>query len=370
MKMCFHLAKNALGYTSPNPLVGSVVVKNGIVAGKGFHAQAGADHAEIVSLKKAAGKAAGATLYVNLEPCSHHGRTPPCVDAIINAGISRVVIAIADPNPLVAGKGIQKLRAAGINVTVGILEDRARHLNEVFIKHITTRQPFIAVKAAASLDGRIATAAGHSQWITGEKSRQFGHSLRQKYDAILTGIGTVLADDPLLTVRLNSGKTRNPVRIVLDSRAEIPVESKLVKTAKEIQTIIAVTSEALPGKIKTLTKLGCQILLANGENRKIDLEDCVQKIENIGVTSILVESGGTLAASFMENLLFDKLYLFSAPLIIGGEKAPSFIMGKGAVNLSQAIRLHRESICHLGDDLLCEYYPLPYTAPVAKTEAD
>ncbi|RPJ05034.1 MAG: bifunctional diaminohydroxyphosphoribosylaminopyrimidine deaminase/5-amino-6-(5-phosphoribosylamino)uracil reductase RibD, partial [Spirochaetaceae bacterium] len=218
MRMCLHLAERGTGFTSPNPMVGAVVVREGQVLGRGYHRTAGTDHAEIVALKAAGEAAVGATLYVNLEPCSHQGRTPPCADAIIRSGIKRIVIAMADPNPLVAGEGIKKLEKAGLSVTLGIQEQRARHLNEVFIKHITTRRPFVALKTAASLDGRIATASGESKWITGEKARLFGHSLRQKYDCILTGSGTVIADDPELTVRIPGRMTKNPARVVVDSR--------------------------------------------------------------------------------------------------------------------------------------------------------
>jgi diaminohydroxyphosphoribosylaminopyrimidine deaminase/5-amino-6-(5-phosphoribosylamino)uracil reductase len=357
MHQCLNLAKRGLGFTAPNPVVGAVVVREGLVAGKGFHAKAGTDHAEIIALRRAGERAQGATLYVSLEPCAHFGRTPPCVKEIIARKIGRVVIAMRDPNPSVDGKGIEELKKAGISVEVGLLEGRARRLNEVFITNVTARRPFIALKAASSLDGKIAAANGASKWITSEKSRLFGRRLRGIYDSVMVGIGTVLKDDPGLLPDLPLFVGKKTSRIVVDSRARIPMESVLVKTASQTATIVAVTKYAIPAMLKKLTRLGATVLLVNDEKGRVDLEDLIAKLDSLGISSVLVEGGGELLGSFVEQGLFDKLYLFLAPKLIGGDNAPSVIRGKGVARIEDAVRLKRLSLRHLDDDLLIELYP-------------
>ncbi len=357
MRQCLSLAEKGLGFTSPNPVVGAVVVRDGRVAGKGFHRLAGGPHAEIVALDRAGEKARGATLYVSLEPCSHQGRTPPCAPEIVKRGVVRVVIALRDPNPLVDGRGIALLKQAGVTVETGLLEKRARRLNEVFVTVMRARRPFVALKAAASLDGRIATVGGESRWITGEQSRAFSHRLRGWYDGVLVGAGTALKDDPLLTPRVSPYEAKKPVRIVVDSTARISLESRLVKSAPECPLLVAVTARARPAKIKALTQQGVTVLLTGEERGRVDLEDLLAKLYGLGVMSVLVEGGGELHASFVERDLFDKLYLFQAPRLIGGTGAPSFLGGRGAARLKDAARLTQASLRRLGEDTLCEYYP-------------
>lgn len=262
MQTALALAAKALGRTSPNPMVGAVIVKDGRIIGQGYHQKAGTPHAEIHALGEAGTAAEGATLYVTLEPCVHYGRTPPCADAIIRAGIKRVVIATEDPNPQVAGRGIYALQQAGIATTVGVKEREAKKLNEVFNKFITTGKPFIVLKCAMSMDGKIATRTGHSQWITGAEARLFGHPLRDRYDAIMVGMGTVLADDPLLTTRLPKGDGKNPLRIILDSKGRIPMESKVIAD-KSAPTLVAVTPQASEAKIAALEAAGVSVVVTN-----------------------------------------------------------------------------------------------------------
>ncbi|MBN2352790.1 MAG: bifunctional diaminohydroxyphosphoribosylaminopyrimidine deaminase/5-amino-6-(5-phosphoribosylamino)uracil reductase RibD [Spirochaetales bacterium] len=357
MRRCLSLAERGLGFTSPNPAVGAVVVKDGRMAGKGFHRRAGAEHAEIVALRQAGDRAEGATLYVSLEPCSHFGKTPPCADEIVRRKVARVVVAMRDPNPLVDGKGIERLRNAGVTVETGLLETRARRLNEVFVVNMLSRRPFTALKAAASLDGRIATASGESRWITGEEARAHAHRLRGRYDAVMVGINTVLKDDPLLTPRVPPYEGKKTMRVVVDSRARIPVDCALVKSARETPLVVAVTGQALPGKVKTLGAQGAAVLLVNEDRGRVDLDDLLAKLYTLSVCSVLVEGGGELLASFVERDLYDKLYLFQAPKLIGGSAALSFLGGRGVERLERAPRLSEVSSRRLGKDRLYEYYP-------------
>jgi len=282
MELALELARKGLGRTSPNPLVGAVVVKDEKIVGLGYHAQAGKPHAEPIALEEAGAKAEGADLYVTLEPCNHYGRTPPCTEAIIKAKIKNVFVATLDPNPLVAGKGVEKLKQSGINVVVGIKEQEARRLNEVFFKYIITGYPFIALKAASSLDGKIATREGHSQWITGKEAREFGHKLRHIYDAIMVGRGTVLADDPQLTCRLKHGK--DPIRIVVDSKLSISGEAKILNLNSQAPTIIATTENAPSSKYKQLAKKA-EVLVVN-EGDRVDLVKLFKILGKRKITSV------------------------------------------------------------------------------------
>ncbi len=338
MQTALALAAKALGRTSPNPMVGAVIVKDGGIIGQGYHRQAGTPHAEIHALREAGSAAEGATLYVTLEPCVHYGRTPPCTMAIINAGISQVVVATKDPNPLVAGRGIGMLEKAGVTTTVGVLEQEARRLNEVFNKFITTGNPFVVLKSAMSLDGKIATRTGHSQWITGAAARQCGHSLRDRYDAIMVGVGTVLADDPLLTTRLPQGGGKNPLRIVVDSQARTPMTSKVV-TDKAAPTLIAVTEQAPAEKIAALQAAGAAVLVTKAKNGRVDLTALMRELGNRQVTSVLLEGGAAVAAAAVAEKLVDKVHFFIAPLIIGGHGAPGPVGGQGVAELTGALRL-------------------------------
>ena len=355
MWMALDLAKKSRGRTSPNPLVGAVVVKEGEVVGTGSHKEAGGPHAEVFALEEAGENAYGATLYVNLEPCSHYGRTPPCVEKIISTGIKKVVASHLDPNPKVAGKGFDILRKSGVSVTTGILEKEARKLNEAFIKHITTGLPFVTLKAATTLDGKIATKTGASRWITGEKSREAVHRLRDMSDAILTGIGTVIADDPQLTTRLQKGG-RDPIRIVVDSRARISLDAKILNLNSAAPTIVAVTEKANSENIKKLEEKGAEVLVTPEKDGQVNLKNLLSELGRREIQNLVVEGGGTLGYSLLEQGLVDKIYCFIAPLIFGGERAPSFIGGDGITSVSDAWSLEDLEIKNYDKDLLLVGY--------------
>ncbi len=350
MRETLRIAKNALGRTSPNPLVGAVIVKDGKIIAEGWHRQAGTPHAEIHALNMAGELAKGATLYVNLEPCSHFGRTPPCAKAIIDAGIKKVVAAMSDPNPKVAGRGFELLKNAGIEVQVGVLADEAEKLNEIFIKWITKNLPFVTMKFASSLDGKIATFCGESQWISGIESRKFVHHLRDINDAILVGVGTVLADNPSLTTRLVEGK--NPVRVIADSNARTSTDSKILN--KSARTIIAVSENAPREKISALKNCGAEIIFAG--NERVDLKILMRELAKREITSVLVEGGGKIHFSMLQAGLVDKIYAFIAPKIIGGEKSLTAVEGIGFEKLSDAIELKNFTSEKIGEDILLSGY--------------
>lgn len=353
--MALKLASKAMGQTSPNPLVGAVIVKNGKIIGQGFHLHAGTLHAEINALHEAGRNAAGADLYLNLEPCSHYGRTPPCVDAIIERKIKKVIVGMMDPNPLVNGRGIKKLKRAGVEVTTGILEEECRKLNEVFIKYITTRCPFVILKVAASLDGRIASESGDSKWITNEKSREYVHKLRSEVDAVLVGIGTVQKDDPMLTTRLKGGKGKDPIRIVVDSTLKISPKAKVFNPASKAQTIIATTPKVSPKKIKIIEKLGAQILIVPSQNR-VDLNLLMEALGKEEITSVLIEGGSEINTSALQAGIVDKVLFFYAPRIIGGKKAPLIVGGEGVAKVEDAFLLHQIKTRRFGEDVMIEGY--------------
>lgn len=351
MREALRIARNAEGRTSPNPLVGAVIVKDGKIIAEGWHRQAGTPHAEIHALNMAGELSRGATLYVTLEPCSHFGRTPPCAQAVIDAGISRVVAAMSDPNPKVAGRGFELLRAAGVKVEVGLLEAQARRLNEVFIKWVTRRLPFVTMKFACSLDGKIATSTGESQWISGIESRRFTHHLRDLNDAILIGVGTVLADNPSLTTRLVEGK--NPVRVIVDSKARTPLESMVVND-KSARTIIATTSKAPQEKISALKACGVEVITVGDE--LVDLKLLMRTLAEREITSVLVEGGGTIHFAMLSAGLVDKVMAFVAPKIIGGVNSLTAVEGAGFEKLSDAINLKDITTTTLGEDILISGY--------------
>lgn len=351
MQEALKVAKNALGRTSPNPLVGAVIVKDGRIIAEGWHRKAGTPHAEIHALNMAGELAKNSTMYVTLEPCSHYGRTPPCANKIVEAGIKKVVIAMKDPNPLVAGRGIEILKSAGIEVEVGILEDDARRLNEVFLKYITEKMPFVTAKFACTLDGKISTFTGESQWISCEESRKFVHNLRDVNDGILAGIGTILADNPSLTARIENGK--NPVRIVADSLAQTPLTSKILND-DAAKTIIAVSSAAPVEKVDALKNCGAEIIIC-GENQ-IDLKILMRELASREITSILLEGGGTLNFSMFRAGLIDKVFAFVAPKIIGGKNSLTPVEGAGFAKLSDAVQLENLTAEKIGTDILISGY--------------
>ena len=352
IREALRFAANARGRTSPNPLVGAVIVKDGRIVAEGWHRQAGTPHAEVHALNMAGDLAKGATLYVTLEPCSHFGKTPPCANAIAEAGIKRVVAAMSDPNPKVAGRGFQILKDAGIEVEVGILEEEARKLNEVFIKWVTSGKPFVTLKTAMSLDGKIATATGQSKWITSEDSRRRVHELRDINDAIMVGIETVLKDNPILTTRIDNGK--NPIRIVVDSKARTPLASNIV-TNHQAKTIIAVTENAPIERVNALEKSGIEVIFA-GDGERVDLNILMNELAKREITSVLLEGGGTLNFGMLEAGLVDKVYAFIAPKIIGGRSALTPVEGNGFENLNNAINIKDISIEKIDGDILITGY--------------
>ena len=355
MRLALKMASRALGQTSPNPLVGAIVVKNGRIVGQGYHHRAGAPHAEINALAEAGKKAIGADLYLNLEPCTHYGRTPPCADVIIQRRIKRVFVGMQDPNPLVNGKGIEKLRRAGIRVKAGILEKECRKLNEVFIKYITTGVPFVILKAAASLDGKIATVTGNSKWITNEKSRQYVHRLRSRVDAVLVGIRTVQNDDPLLTTRLKNRRAKNPVRVVVDSTLKISRDARVFNPRSKARAIIATTPKASPKKIAAIENQGAKVLVIPSQNR-VDLQLLMGALAKEKITSVLIEGGGQINTSALQAGIVDKVVFFYAPRIIGGKKAPLIVSGEGVSKVEDSLLLHSIKTRRFEDDVMIEGY--------------
>jgi len=349
MRRALRLASRGQGRTSPNPMVGAVIVKRGRAVGEGYHREVGGAHAEVNALRAAGPAARGATLYVTVEPCCHYGRTPPCTAAITKAGVSRVLAACLDPSPRVNGRGVRALRAAGIAVNVGVLEEEACRLNAAYFKHTTTGLPLVALKTAMSLDGKIATAAGESRWITGEKARLAAHRLRATHDALLVGVGTVLADDPRLTCRKARGNT--PLRVVLDSRARTPATAALL-TADERPAIIAVTRRAPKGRVRRLKQAGARVWTVASRGDRVDLEVLLRRLGKQCIQSVIVEGGGTAAAAALAEGLVDRVYFFVAPCIIGGAQSPTAVDGEGVSRLADAWRMTSTRVRRLGDDLL------------------
>lgn len=355
MLRALELARKAEGYTSPNPMVGAVMVRDGHIVGEGFHQCAGAPHAEVEALREAGDAARGATLYVSLEPCNHYGRTPPCTDAIINAGITRVVFATSDPNPHVAGGGAHRLQQAGIEVISGVCEEQAQELNRFFFRHARTGRPYLIAKFAASLDGKIATHTGHSQWITGAAARERGHSLRHRVDAILVGVGTVVADNPRLTTRLDQATPRHPIRIILDSTGWTPLDAHVLDPATPGQTIIATTSAMPHNREQALIAQNSAVevlrLPATGEGT-VDIGALLDVLGRRQVQSVLVEGGSRVLGTCVDSGYVNEVWAFLAPLIIGGQDALSPVGGIGCSHLSDALRLTDVTIEMVGDDVL------------------
>lgn len=356
MNRALALAQQGKGRTSPNPLVGAVIVNAGKVVGEGYHQKAGEPHAEIHALRAAGEKAKGGTLYVNLEPCCHWGRTPPCTDALIQAGIKHVFAAHLDPNPKVAGKGIQQLQGAGITVNVGVCTEAAEQLNEFYIKHVKTGCPFVILKLAMSLDGKIATSTGESQWITSAASRQKAHEIRDEVDAILVGIGTITSDNPALTTRLPNNQGRDATRIVLDSHGRTPASAKIFNSESEAGVIIAVTPQASVQNIATLEKTGAEVIITPAKDERVCFKTLMETLGARGITSVLVEGGGKVNASALASGIVDKAMCFVAPKFIGGKDAPGVFDGEGIKRLTDAPELERLSINQLDCDLLIEGY--------------
>jgi diaminohydroxyphosphoribosylaminopyrimidine deaminase/5-amino-6-(5-phosphoribosylamino)uracil reductase len=344
MDRALTLANRARGKTSPNPMVGCVIVKNNKIIGQGFHHSSGLPHAEINALKEAGDAAYEATMFVTLEPCCHYGKTPPCVDKIIKAKMKKVIISIYDPNPVVSGKGIEKLQEAGITVDVGLLQDRAARLNEVYNKYITTRMPFVLIKAGMSLDGKI---QGPQQWITNKKSRQLVHKIRSEYDAILVGKQTVLNDNPYLTSRIKGGK--NPYRIIVDSRLQIPIDANVFTDPKMV--IIATTHAAPADKLSIIKEIGAMVLITKDVDGMVDIAQLMKQLGQMEITSVMVEGGSRINASFLSSGMVDKMILFISPQIFGKSDYLSVVEG-----LDTTIRLNDTCVKRVGDDVLVEGY--------------
>ncbi len=350
MRMAINQARKGVGRTRPNPPVGAVVVRDAKVVGRGYHKRAGTPHAEVHALTAAGGLSRGATVYVTLEPCNHTGRTPPCTRALLEAGVVRVVIGAMDPNPKVAGGGADFLRARGVEVDVGCLERECQELVAPFAKHFITGMPWVTVKTATTLDGRIATRTGQSQWITNDKARKMGHGLRDRLDAILVGRKTVAADDPSLTCWAN-GRARDPVRVVLDSTLSMDPKARMLNQESDAPTIIIGSrSRADQARRRTLEAAGARVVLVGSDARGVDLQEALASLSEMEIQSVLVEGGGEVIGSFFDQGLVDELYSFVAPMIFGGTQAPVAVKGNGTATIEKAPRLMDPGCRRLGDN--------------------
>ncbi len=351
LQIALSLAKKGQGFVSPNPLVGAVIVKGNNIIGKGYHEKYGDLHAERKALENCTKNPKGATMYVTLEPCCHYGKTPPCCEAIIESGIKKVVVSCLDPNPLVSGKGIEMLKSAGIEVIAGVLEQESKKLNEVFFHYITTKTPFVVMKYAMTADGKIATYTGKSRWITGEKARENVHRDRNKYSSIMVGVDTVIADNPLLTSRIKNAK--NPVRIICDTTLRTPIDSQIVKTSKQVQTIIATACNDEQRRNKFILE-GCKILDVPLKDEHIDLQFLMQKLGKMGIDSIFIEGGSTLNFSALKSGIVNKVQTYIAPKIFGGKTAKTPVGGDGFSTPDGCVKLACRTVELFGDDILIE----------------
>ncbi len=351
MRLALSLAEKGLGWTSPNPMVGAVIVKDGRIIGQGYHRRCGDLHAERDALANCGESPAGATMYVTLEPCCHHGRQPPCTEAILSAGIARVVVGSDDPNPLVAGKGLEQLRVSGVTVETGLLRKECDALNRVFFHYIRTGRPYVTMKYAMTLDGKIATRTGASRWITGEAAREQVHRDRHRNAAILVGIGTVLADDPLLTCRIAGGK--NPLRIVCDSTLRTPPDSQLVRTAREVPTILA-AAEGAAARCEPYEAAGCRVWILPEQDGHVDLTALMERLGAEQIDSVLLEGGGSLNWAALEAGLVHRVQAYIAPKIFGGAAAKSPVRGLGVELPAQCAQLQNVTVTQLGADILLE----------------
>ncbi len=359
MQLVLQLALKGKGKTSPNPLVGAVIVKNKKIISTGYHQQAGGKHAEIVALDRAGEKAKGSTLYVNLEPCATCGKTSPCTERIIKEKVKKVVISIVDPNPVNKGKGIKRLKAKKIKVVKGVLRREGEEINKAFAKFITQRRPYVILKIAQSLDGRIATFSGDSKWITSPTARQYVHRLRSEMDAILVGVDTIIKDNPLLSARFAPQRLfkHQPAKIILDSFLRIPLTAKVFSRQSPAEVIIATTQSASLPKVKKLEKKGVKVLIlkerkSNSENKQIDLKLLMEELAKIDVVNLLIEGGSKVFTSALEDKVIDKMLFFIAPKIIGGVKALSSVGGEGVNKISQALQLSNLKIEKIGEDIM------------------
>ena len=355
MQEAIALAERGRGHTAPNPRVGCVIVKDGRTIGRGYHHRYGDLHAERDALAACTEDPSGATMYVTLEPCCHHGKQPPCTDAILAAGIARVVVGATDPNPLVGGQGIALLRSGGVAVEAGLLEAEIREQNRIFLKYITQKRPWVSLKVAMTLDGKIATADGDARWVTSEPARRFVHELRGQRSGICVGAGTVRLDDPMLDCRVDGYK--NPVRILPDSRALLAPESRIAQSAAAIRTILVHTDAAADGRLERLRACGIELLPCAARDGRVDLPDLLSHLGALGIDSILLEGGEALNGSFVAQGLVDEYYIFIAPKILGGQNAKTSVGGPGFAKMADALALDIRSVERIGPDLLVHAYP-------------
>lgn len=351
MRLALDLARKGMGRTNPNPMVGAVIVRDGQVIAQGYHARCGDLHAERSALKNCREDPRGATMYVTLEPCCHQGRQPPCTDAILDAGIARVVVGSDDPNPLVAGKGLDKLRRSGVEVVTGVLREECDALNQVFFHYIRTKRPYVVMKYAMTLDGKIATHTGASRWITGEAARRRVHQDRNRYAAIMAGVGTVLADDPLLTCRIEGG--RDPLRVLCDTHLRTPLEAQVVRTASEVPTVLA-TCCTDAAKKAPYEAAGCRVWTLPEHRGHVDLTVLMDRLGQEEIDSVLLEGGATLNWSALEAGLVQRVQAYVAPKLFGGKSAPGPVSGLGVDVPSQAAVLRNVTVTPLGEDFLLE----------------
>ncbi len=347
MALAINLASATEGQTSPNPQVGAVLVKDGQIIGMGAHLKAGEPHAEVHAITMAGDKAMGATLYVTLEPCSHFGKTPPCSNLVIESGIKKVFVASVDPNPLVGGAGVKKMLEAGLDVQVGLMEEEAKALNKVFFHYISTGLPYVTLKSATSLDGKIATVTGESKWITGEEARKDVHRFRHSHDAILVGVNTVIKDNPSLTTRLEAGG-KNPVRVVLDNTLRIPLDSRIVND-RAAETIIVTGARAEPERIKQFTELSIEVIKL--ETEQVDIHDMLRKLGDRGITSVYVEGGAEVHGSFLKEKAFQQVIAYIAPKLLGGKNAPAAYGGEGIAGIEDTVSLEIKDVKQIGQDI-------------------
>lgn len=356
MEMAYGLAEKGRGRTSPNPAVGAVVVRGDKVVGRGFHERAGKPHAEILALREAGAAARGATLYLTLEPCVHWGRTPPCVDTVLAAGLRRVVVSAVDPNPLVRTRGLRRLRRAGLEVDLGLLAERNASLNEAYVRYITRKRPFVTLKAALTLDGRLASRTGDSRWITSPPAREYVHLLRGESDAIMIGAGTLLHDDPRLTVRHPSWRGKTVLRAVLDGLLRFPLSARMLGTRSEGPILVFAAAGASPSKARALRERGVEVVFPEGGSGMWTLEGVLAELGRREIASLLVEGGSRLFTSLLESRLADRAILIYGPLLVGGRTAPGLFGGRGADSVGRALSLRRTRTFSLGGDTVLEGY--------------
>jgi diaminohydroxyphosphoribosylaminopyrimidine deaminase/5-amino-6-(5-phosphoribosylamino)uracil reductase len=357
MKEALRLARKGIGRTSPNPAVGAVIVRKGHIIASGYHKKAGGDHAEVEALSMLGGKAeAKDTMYVNIEPCNHYGKTPPCTMAILKSGLKKVVIGMLDPNPGVKGGGARFLLEKGIEVRSGILESECRRLNEAFIKYIITGRPFVIAKSALTMDGWSATSTGHSRWVTGDRSRNFVHRLRDMVDGVLVGVGTIIADNPSLTTRIGNRRGKDPIRVIVDTHLRMPQDARVLNPDSDSITLLAIGMDVKPGLLKKFERNGVSIVRCPIKDGRVDLDSLMIELGRRSITSLMVEGGSSVMGSMIREMLIDKFYIFKAPRIFGGDDGFPMARGAGPVMMDKSLMMRDIRIRRFGGDMLVTGY--------------